>query len=54
MKKLLALSILACSLAAYSCANEVDPKDMQRYQTCVFNNKTYQCLNSQHCSKAFV
>ena len=49
MKKLLALSILACSLAAYSCANEVDPKDMQRYQTCVFNNKTYQCLNSQHC-----
>ena len=49
MKKLLALSILACSLAAYSCANEVDPKDMQRYQTCVFNNKPYQCLNSQHC-----
>ena len=49
MKKLLALSILACTLAAYSCANEVDPKDMQRYQTCVFNNKTYQCLNSQHC-----
>lgn len=49
MKKLLALSILACTLAAYSCANEVDLKDMQRYQTCVFNNKTYQCLNSQHC-----
>lgn len=49
MKKPFVFMLFACVACAYSCADNVDKKTSQRYQTCIHNNVTYQCLNSQLC-----